>query len=617
MTGSLERLREELVRIDRFPPTPYCVPGLWVGSASPVIYPSASRYFIDVLDGLTSGTTQTVAKRPANGVMYNAMVRHVTSYEHGLEARTVGWRSTGTFLKMIALLPYLRELHVETIVLLPVSPIGAVGRKGQLGSPYAVRDPFAVEAALAEPLINLSPEQQARAFIEAAHRCGMKVLTEVVLRTASLDSVLVRDHPEWFYWIRSQDDGGEGFHAPVFSDHQVREIRRLIELGRRIDLPEPSAEYRRRFTEPPMDLYPSQGGWRGRTVDGEEVSLPGAFADWPPDDPQPAWDDVTYLKLHRHPMLNYMAYNTIRMFDTELEKPGMENAGVWNMIASVIPTTMRVLGADGAMVDMGHALPDRLRRRVIEDAKAERPDAVMIEENFHLDEASVRDGFDVVTGYLPFDAHDAGRLRSFIARVSDASVPVRYLACGESHNTPRWASRINPDLVPPTWALLSLLPKAVAFIVAGMELAETRPINTGLDFTPEEIALWTTDRLALFSDVPLPWDTSADRHAMFIAQIAAMNRLDVMYHLHDDDVVRSVECHDQDIVAFHRHCAGTRRGILVVLNTAAARTECSLDISDIPLAALAVSGTWGMSGQTVQCQIEAMSIVIIPTFIAP
>jgi hypothetical protein len=615
MTSCLELLRRELERLNRFPSTPYSVPGLWVGAGSQrVEMPSATAYFLGVLEAMqVAGRDDAPAH--ARRLWYNAMVRHVTSYDHGPEARRVGWRSTGTFLKLIALLPYLHRLGVGTLMLLPISSVGTVGRKGAHGSAYAVRNPFAVEETLAEPLLMMTPEQQARALVEAAHALGIQVISEVVLRTASLDSVLVKDHPEWFYWIRSQLVEGEVFQSPAFSVEQVARIRAMIEAGQRQDLPEPSAEYRHLFAEPPADATIGAGGWHGRTLEGEEVRLPGAFADWPPDDPQPQWNDVTYLKLHHHPRFNYMAYNTIRMFDAELERPGAENSGVWNMIASVIPTQMRMLGVDGAMIDMGHALPAALRRRVIDEARAVRPDAVMVEENFQLDEASRQDGFDVVTGYLPFDAHSADGLRGFVRRLATEGSPVRFLACGESHNTPRWATRVHADLVPQAWLFLSLLPKSVPLIVAGMELAETRPINTGLGFTPEEASALTAEMLPLFSDVPLPWDTGAEHHARLLGALRSVSELDIMRVLSDNDTVHVVGCSEPGIVAYHRCVHERRRGLLVALNMTDRRVTCKLDVQEHSIAAIGISDRCCLRLGTVCCTLEAHSAVVVATHV--
>jgi hypothetical protein len=301
------------------------------------------------------------------------------------------------------------------------------------------------------------------------------------------------------------------------------------------------------------------------------------------------------------------------MFDAKLDRPGAENSGVWNMIASVIPTHMRMLGVDGAMIDMGHALPAALRRRVIDDARAERADAVMIEENFHLDEASRQDGFDVVTGYLPFDAHTADGLRGFVQRLAAEGSPVRYLACGESHNTPRWATRLHADLVPAAWLFLSLLPKAVPLVVAGMELGETRPINTGLGFTPEESSALTAEMLPLFSDVPLPWDQGAEHHGRLLDTIRGVSDLDILRIISDDDTVDDVGCSESGVVAYHRCLRERRRGLLVVLNMNVDEVACSLDVQKLSLAAIGTSDRCSLQLGALNCKLGAHSAIVVAT----
>ncbi len=114
-----------------------------------------------------------------------------------------GWRETGTLLKSMALLPYIREMGFNTVHLLPITAIGRDGRKGTLGSPYAIRNPYLLDENSAEPALGLTAEQLFRGSVEAAHRLGMRVVIEFVLRTAAKDSDWVPEHPEWFYWIRA------------------------------------------------------------------------------------------------------------------------------------------------------------------------------------------------------------------------------------------------------------------------------------------------------------------------------------------------------------------------------------------------------------------------------
>jgi len=116
--------------------------------------------------------------------------------------------------------------------------------------------------------------------------------------------------------------------------------------------------------------------------DGTRVRIPGAFADWPPDDNQPPWTDVTYLRMYDHPDFNYIAYNTIRMYDVRLARPENAVASLWDSIAGVIPHYQREFGIDGVMIDMGHALPMPLKQRIVSTSREINPDFAFWDENF-------------------------------------------------------------------------------------------------------------------------------------------------------------------------------------------------------------------------------------------
>lgn len=88
-------------------------------------------------------------------------------------------------------LPAIRKLGVTVLWLLPVHPIGEANRKGELGSPYAVRDYFAV-----------NPEygtlDDLKSLVWAAHREGMMVILDLVIGHTAWDSQLIFEYPEWF-----------------------------------------------------------------------------------------------------------------------------------------------------------------------------------------------------------------------------------------------------------------------------------------------------------------------------------------------------------------------------------------------------------------------------------
>ncbi|MCZ8370652.1 MAG: alpha-amylase family glycosyl hydrolase [Porphyrobacter sp.] len=97
----------------------------------------------------------------------------------------------GTFKAAQAQLPRLAAMGVDMIWLMPVHPIGEANRKGSLGSPYAVRDYRAVNP-------ELGTEAEFRAFVDEAHRLGLKVILDWVANHSAYDNPLTVSHPEWY-----------------------------------------------------------------------------------------------------------------------------------------------------------------------------------------------------------------------------------------------------------------------------------------------------------------------------------------------------------------------------------------------------------------------------------
>jgi glycosidase len=97
----------------------------------------------------------------------------------------------GTFKSAQKQLPRLAAMGVDIIWLMPIHPIGAANRKGSLGSPYAVRDYRAVNP-------ELGTEAEFRAFVDEAHRLGLKVILDWVANHSAYDNPLTLSHPEWY-----------------------------------------------------------------------------------------------------------------------------------------------------------------------------------------------------------------------------------------------------------------------------------------------------------------------------------------------------------------------------------------------------------------------------------
>ena len=86
----------------------------------------------------------------------------------------------------------MRDLGVDIVWLMPVHPIGVEGRKGTLGSYYAIRDYRAI-----------NPEFGTMAdferFLDRAHKLGMRVILDYVANHTSPDHAWVTEMPaEWY-----------------------------------------------------------------------------------------------------------------------------------------------------------------------------------------------------------------------------------------------------------------------------------------------------------------------------------------------------------------------------------------------------------------------------------
>jgi len=343
-----------------------------------------------------------------------------------------------------------------------------------------------------------------------------------VFRTAAKDSAWVPEHPDWFYWIRSEvGDRPPGstdeslYGSPVFSAGELACIKEQVAGGSFCDLPPPHAEYRGLFMPAPAGDGIRKDGLRflGMTGDCREARVPGAFADWPPDDTQPPWSDVTYLRIYQHLEFDYIAYNTVRMYDVRLATPERAVPALWDRIVGILPHYVREYGIDGAMIDMGHALPRELKRRIIDETRRARADFAFWDEDFSLRDDSRKEGYNAAIGSYWWTVHRPDQLRSgVLSELARTRIPLPFFATPETHNTPRCAAR--PGGIARSqfaWVFGCFLP-AVPFVHGGFELGETQPVNTGLDFSAGELAQYPVDELPLYA--PWAYDWSRESRAL-------------------------------------------------------------------------------------------------------
>lgn len=133
----------------------------------------------------------------------------------------------GTFRALTGDLDRIRALGTDIVWLMPVHPIGVLGKKGSLGCPYAIRDYRALNPAY-------GTLEDFRALADAVHARGMKLIIDVVYNHTSPDSALFQEYPEFFYRAADGRPGNKigdwtdvidlDYTVPALWDYQIETL---------------------------------------------------------------------------------------------------------------------------------------------------------------------------------------------------------------------------------------------------------------------------------------------------------------------------------------------------------------------------------------------------------
>jgi glycosidase len=113
--------------------------------------------------------------------------RHAAIYQVNIRQ----FSADGTLKAAMVDLQRLKALGVDLLWLMPLQPIGKLERKGTLGSYYSIRDYTAVNP-------EFGTLADARAFVQAAHAQGLKVILDWVANHTAFDHPWTREHKDWY-----------------------------------------------------------------------------------------------------------------------------------------------------------------------------------------------------------------------------------------------------------------------------------------------------------------------------------------------------------------------------------------------------------------------------------
>lgn len=493
---------------------------------------NSREYFSKAIENILA---RKKTKQSSNLSFYSLFVRSFSAWDHGKGVEN------GTFLKTIALLPLIKEMGFNGIYFLPVFEMSRVNKKGELSSPYAIKNIMKIDNCYHDSILNgMTTEEEFGALCEACHKLQMKVVLDFAFRTASRDSDLCLTHPRWFYWVKNHSL--LDFVAPTCDElgHVVVNEKNVRQLYRS----ESMISFAESFSYPPdenaINLF-SDGGkdfFQGCSENLGISVMPG-FADTI-NDPQPAWSDVTFLRFYfdntenvvkkfgeNHPPM--IAQDGIKCSAFACSEPNKE---LWEYVKGVIPYYMDTYGLDGARIDMAHALPEELTESIISEIRKKNKSFLLWSEEFNNSFSCElkNEGYNFYTGGI-WDLWNEESYRSmnFNKRLYECITgEIPSVSCTETADTPRSMQTMGLLRCMASAVVTALLPNSVYFINNAQEFAEKQPMNLGLRNTekgrfvlPKKHPLY--GKLAFFDEYYFDWKNrkhmyEAIKRALFLRQ---------------------------------------------------------------------------------------------------
>jgi len=172
-----------------------------------------------LLTACQSPQTHTTSQTTTMNSTAKDWIKKTNVYEVNLRQYT----KEGTFNAFVKELPRLKDMGVETLWFMPITPIAQKNKKGTLGSYYAAAD-----------YTSINPEfgtlEDFKALVKTAHDQGFKVIIDWVANHTGWDHVWTKTHPDWFEKDSATNDFkiASGMDDIIELDFKNKEMRRAM-----------------------------------------------------------------------------------------------------------------------------------------------------------------------------------------------------------------------------------------------------------------------------------------------------------------------------------------------------------------------------------------------------
>ena len=150
--------------------------------------------FVGILSGCESRQQPAVSQTPTtiavpkyDGLYEPDWASSATLYECNVRQ----FSPEGNFAGVSRQIPRLKALGVDVLWVMPIHPIGKARRKGSLGSPYSVRDYYAINP-------DYGTLDDFKALVKTAHDQKIKIVMDWVPNHTSWDAVWKQKYPEYY-----------------------------------------------------------------------------------------------------------------------------------------------------------------------------------------------------------------------------------------------------------------------------------------------------------------------------------------------------------------------------------------------------------------------------------
>ncbi|MBQ1328675.1 MAG: alpha-amylase [Eubacterium sp.] len=454
--------------------------------------------------------------------IYCAMPRYTMAWD----TKGDGSISNGTLVRMLALLPILKKMQVNVLYLLPITEYSTRNQKGDMGSPFAIKDFYKLDPNLHDEIIDgmneFSLDDEFHILVEAAHLIGIRIVIDFIPRVTARDSNLILEHPDWFYWI--DKDYEKDFKTPeipgldFFEECTVDNIEKVY-------LAESTKKHLTHFRKTPNLLNTAkweevverihETGENALALIEKEfgITTPPAHSDWI-NDVQPIWTDITFWKLYmdNNPWASkylskdqpdYVMFDTIKTNKFPAKEP---NQQLWDLFEDVLKYYATEFKLDGFRFDIGHTLPPALLQRLFATVREYVKNPIFISEDlFNRNHESARKtGYNIMLGSSWNEVSHISKetYENFILELKDMNIMA--YACAETHDTPRIVTRKGGKKLSRSLAIVNnFLPNGAHFMLAGYEINESQPMNCGLADNTNGAPI----KKAFFNEMIMDWDS--------------------------------------------------------------------------------------------------------------